>query len=111
MPAQAANLKQPVQRGFNLTATQQEAYQTGNVVMWDAFSSCGKTSHFGGKNMVAYVTPLPAGKTRFHDLGSINPHEAGGEVLAMAHTPIRVDKVEGTPGGKMKVWVTEMEKF
>jgi hypothetical protein len=93
-------------RGISVDKQQQAEYFAGNVVPWKAFSSCGKSSHFSG-NVQFTITP----KGGFRDLGKMNPGECGGEVLGLARTTMKVTKVEGSPGGSMKVWVEEMGGF
>ena len=94
---------QTIYRGISIEKEQQAQYVTGNVVEWKGFSSCGKSSHFGG-NTIFTITP----KGGFRDLGKMNPGEAGGEVLGSPGTLMKVTKVEGHPGGSMKVWVEEL---
>lgn len=91
-----------IYRGIKLSAEDQARYVPGHSVMWKAFSSCGKTSSFSG-NTQFVITP----KVHFHDLGALNPGEHGGEVLGEAKISVHVVKVEGKPGGNMKIWVED----
>ena len=97
-----------LKRGIGLTTNEQGQYKEGQIVLWNAFSSCGKSGSFN-KNTICHITPLQTDKTRFRDLGKLNPHEAGGEVLGMARSALKVTKSEGSPGGKMNVWLQEVE--
>jgi len=99
-----------LKRGFTAKTTEQSQYEVGKIVHWNAFSSCGKSSSFGG-NMQCTITPLAGDKTRARDLGPMNPSEAGGEVLYMAKSSFKVSKVQGSPGGSMHVWLDEVESF
>ena len=97
-----------IYRGFTADTETQATYVPGAIIQWHGFSSCGKSGSFGG-NMQCTIEPLPPHKTRAKDLGKFNPSEAGGEVLIKAHTPVKVIKVEGKPGGTMHVHLKEVE--
>jgi hypothetical protein len=93
-------------RGTGLTDVQQAVYKEGNIVEERSLTSTSKTKGWSGNTQYT----ITAIGQRGSDITNLSYHPGEGEVLFSARTFFRVDKVEGKPGGNMRVWMTEMPK-
>lgn len=90
-------------RNTQLTIEQQKAYLEGHIIQEAALMSTSTGSVFSG-NTQFKVTAI--GK-RGASIQKLSHYTSEKEVLFAAKTYFKVDKVEGTPGGKMVIHMTE----
>jgi 8-oxo-dGTP pyrophosphatase MutT (NUDIX family) len=93
-------------RHTSLTADQQKGYLQGHIVQEHALMSTSTGSVFSG-NTTFKVTGI--GK-RGASIQKLSNHAGEKEVLFAAKTYFKVNKVEGTPGGKMVIHLEEWEE-
>lgn len=96
----------PAQSGATLTAAQQAVYKPGAVVKPREFvsASIDKQVRTGNTQFAIEATGR-----RGADVTKLSNHPGEHEVLFPSGSAFRVGKVEGEPGGDMKVWMEEVE--
>lgn len=96
----------PAQSGATLTAAQQAVYKPGAVVKPREFvsASIDKQVRTGNTQFAIEATGR-----RGADVTKLSNHPGEHEVLFPSGSAFRVGKVEGEPGGNMKVWMEEVE--
>lgn len=99
MPAHTGMLN----RHTNLSAEDQARYLEGHIVQEPSFTSTS-TAHVFGGNTTFVVKAI--GK-RGHNIKKLSNHPGENEVLFRARTHFHVSKVEGKPGGEMKIHLEE----
>lgn len=103
MPTHKSEKAYDLTRNTHLSAEQQAEYLSGHVVQEHALMSTSTGNVFSGNTKFKVTATGKRGAS----IQKLSHYTGEKEVLFAAKTFFHVDKVEGTPGGQMTIYMTE----